>query len=142
METSPAGWPVLFLIAFAGVGIVFLCAGLVLGARRAARAQKQGSSEFGNDAAILKTVVEHAHEGLVLQDIYGRIEWSNPAYTRITGYTAEEIRGRRPQEFVLPPDKQLPPDELENFKFDLDKFSSGFKELFQNSSPFLRRFWI
>lgn len=141
METSPAGWPVSVLIAFAGVGIVFLCAGYVLGGRRAARAQKPGSSEFGNDAAILKTVVEHAHEGLVLQDIYGRIEWSNPAYTRITGYTAEEIRGRRPQEFVLPPDKQLPPDELENFKFDLDKFSSGFKELIQNRRKNGELFW-
>lgn len=141
METSLAEWPALFLIACAGVGIVSLSAGYVVGRRRGGRPRKPETSEFGNDAAILKTVVEHAHEGLVLQDVYGRIEWSNPAYTRITGYTAEEIRGRRPQEFILPPDKKLPPDELESFKFDLDKFSSGFKELIQNRRKNGELFW-
>ncbi|MEM8701906.1 MAG: EAL domain-containing protein [Pseudomonadota bacterium] len=123
------------------MGVLFLSAGYLLGARRAPRRRRQGSSEFGNDAAILKTVVEHAHEGLVLQDIYGRIEWSNPAYTRITGYSADEIRGRRPQEFILPQNKQLPPDELANFKFDLEKFSSGFKELIQNRRKNGELFW-
>nr|WP_319383475.1 EAL domain-containing protein [uncultured Roseibium sp.] len=120
---------------------MFLSAGLALGRRCWGHSPGQGTSEFGNDAAILKTVVEHAHEGLVLQDVYGRIEWSNPAYTRITGYTAEEIRGRRPQEFILPPNKQLAPEELENFKFDLDKFSSGFKELIQNRRKNGELFW-
>lgn len=141
MVTSPAEWPALFLIACAGAGVVTLCAGYALGRRQSVRSGKTGSSEFGNDAAILKTVVEHAHEGLVVQDIYGRIEWSNPAYTRITGFTADEIRGRRPQEFILPPDKELSPDELENFKFDLDKFSSGFKELIQNRRKNGELFW-
>lgn len=141
METFPAEWPAWILIACAGAGVLLFSAGYAFGKRRAAGMQKPGSSDFGNDAAILKTVVEHAHEGLVLQDVYGRIEWANPAYTRITGYTAEEIRGRRPQEFVLPPDKQLPPDELESFKFDLDKFSSGFKELIQNRRKNGELFW-
>ena len=141
METFPAAWPALFLIACAGGGVLCLSAGYVFGRRRAVRPQRRGTSSFGNDAAILKTVVEHAHEGLVLQDVYGRIQWSNPAYTRITGYTADEIRGRRPQEFILPPDKQLPAEELESFKFDLEKFSSGFKELIQNRRKNGELFW-
>lgn len=141
METLPADWPAILLFVCAGAGALFFSAGYAFGRQRTARPHAPGNSEFGNDAAVLKTVVEHAHEGLVLQDVYGRIEWSNPAYTRITGYTAEEIRGRRPQEFVLPSNKQLPKDELENFKFDLEKFSSGFKELIQNRRKNGELFW-
>lgn len=141
MEELSTGWAIAFLISFAGVGLVLFFAGLFVGRSRAKKHGRPLAGDFGNDAAILNTVVEHAHEGLVMQDIYGRIEWSNPAYTRITGFSAEEIHGRRPQEFVLPPDKQLDPTELENFRFDLKKFSSGFKELIQNRRKDGELFW-
>lgn len=141
MEEFSTDWPAIYLILFCGVGIILLSVGFLLGRLHAKKFGSRSASEFGNDAAILETVVEHAHEGLVMQDIYGRIEWSNPAYTRITGYSAEEIRGRQPQEFVLPPDKQLSSRELENFKFDLKKFSSGFKELIQNRRKNGELFW-
>lgn len=110
------------------------------------RKQRDGSapsnvSRFGNDAAILQLVVEHAHEGLVMQDIDGHIEWTNPAYSRITGFSAEEIRGRRPQEFILPPENQLSPDEIENFRYDLTKFRSGTEELILNRRKNGELFW-
>jgi len=136
-----AAWPVQYLFFGIGAGVILFPAVFFVGRRISKQSASKDSFEFGNDAAILKTVVEHAHEGLVVQDIYGRIEWSNPAYSRITGYSAEEIRGRRPQEFILPPDKQLAPDEIENFKFDLGKFSSGFKELILNRRKNGEFFW-
>lgn len=110
------------------------------------RKQRDGSapssvSRFGNDAAILQLVVEHAHEGLVMQDIDGHIEWTNPAYSRITGFSAEEIRGRRPQEFILPPENRLSPDEIENFRYDLTKFRSGTEELILNRRKNGELFW-
>ncbi|WP_199823712.1 EAL domain-containing protein [Labrenzia sp. OB1] len=121
--------------------VVFFVIGYLSGLRRNAAAQDTGVSEFGNDAAILKLVVEHAHEGLVMQDIYGRIEWTNPAYSRITGYSAEEIRGRRPQEFILAPESQIPPEEIETYKFDLTKYQSGFEELIRNRRKNGEYFW-
>ncbi|WP_305987358.1 bifunctional diguanylate cyclase/phosphodiesterase [Roseibium sp. MMSF_3544] len=136
-----AAWPVQYLFFGIGAGVILFPAVFFVGRRISKQSASKDRFEFGNDAAILKTVVEHAHEGLVVQDIYGRIEWSNPAYSRITGYSAEEIRGRRPQEFILPPDKQLAPDEIENFKFDLGKFSSGFKELILNRRKNGEFFW-
>ncbi|WP_299815361.1 EAL domain-containing protein [uncultured Roseibium sp.] len=128
------------IICLAAV-MVFFVIGYLCGFRRNAAAHGKGVSEFGNDAAILKLVVEHAHEGLVMQDIYGRIEWSNPAYSRITGYSAEEIRGRRPQEFILAPDSQVSPEEIEIYKFDLTKYQSGYEELIHNKRKNGEYFW-
>ncbi|WP_299472775.1 EAL domain-containing protein [uncultured Roseibium sp.] len=141
MEDYTADLSALDLIFIVGVTALLLSAVFLAGRLVGKRSSRDVDSEFGNDAAVLKTVVEHAHEGLVMQDIYGRIEWSNPAYTRITGFSAEEIRGRRPQEFILPPNNQLTAEDLNNFKFDLGKFSSGFKELIQNQRKNGELFW-
>jgi len=124
-----------------GVVLVVFVIGYVAGRGGVRRTRPDRLSEFGNDTAILNLVVEHAHEGLILQDIYGHIEWSNPAYSRITGYSAEEIRGRRPQEFVLTPENNLPPEEIENFKYDLGKFQSGTEELILNRRKNGDYFW-
>ncbi|PVB59719.1 PAS domain-containing protein [Labrenzia sp. 011] len=133
--------PVAFLIVCLCLSIAIFSIGYFRGARSSHAAQSTRLSEFGNDAAILKLVVEHAHEGLVMQDIYGRIEWTNPAYSRITGYTAEEIRGRRPQEFILAGESQVSPEEIETFKFDLTKYHSGFEELIHNRRKNGELFW-
>lgn len=45
---------------------------------------------------------EDAPDGILIQDMRGRIIWSNPAYGRIHGYGSKEILGRNPLEFVLP----------------------------------------
>ncbi|MEP2705166.1 MAG: sensor domain-containing diguanylate cyclase [Roseibium sp.] len=99
------------------------------------------SSETGKDNRILKLVVEHVHDGLLVQDIYGHIEWSNPAYSRITGFSAEEILGRRPQEFVLTDDNQLSDEDVANFRYDLNVIKSGFEERIQNRRKSGELFW-
>ncbi|POF29820.1 putative bifunctional diguanylate cyclase/phosphodiesterase [Roseibium marinum] len=141
MSEFLAGSPIPYLIVCLAVAVSFFFIGYFSGVRRGIPARGAGPSQFGNDAAILKLVVEHAHEGLVMQDIYGRIEWTNPAYSRITGYTAEEIRGRRPQEFILAPESQVSPEEIETFKFDLTKYQSGFEELIHNRRKNGEYFW-
>ncbi len=40
---------------------------------------------------------------VVIADGVGRIEWVNPAFTRITGYSFEEVRGKTPGSFLLGP---------------------------------------
>ncbi|MFQ5777733.1 MAG: PAS domain S-box protein, partial [Terriglobia bacterium] len=44
--------------------------------------------------ARLKMAIEQAHEGTVITDVAGRIQYVNPAFTRITGYTSQEVLGR------------------------------------------------
>ncbi len=133
--------PIQHLIVFLSAATALFAVYYFGGNRTGARPAQTKPSGFGNDAAILKLVVEHAHEGLLMQDIYGHIEWTNPAYSRITGYSAEEIRGRRPQEFVMTPSNQLPPEEIANFKYDLSKLKSGDEELILNRRKNGENFW-
>lgn len=133
--------PVHYLLICLGAAAALLAIGYLVGCMRTSRAGSEALSGFGNDAAILKLVVEHAHEGLVMQDIYGHIEWTNPAYTRITGYSADEVRGRRPQEFILTPENRLSQDDVANFRYDLTKFQSGTEELILNRRKNGELFW-
>jgi len=133
--------PVQYLLISLGAAAALLAIGYLIGRMRSMRAGPAALSGFGNDAAILKLVVEHAHEGLVMQDIYGHIEWTNPAYTRITGYSAEEVRGRRPQEFILTPENRLSREDVANFRYDLTKFQSGTEELILNRRKNGELFW-
>lgn len=46
---------------------------------------------------LLQNALEAAHEGVVLTDRTGRIAWVNPAFSRLTGYPAEEALGKNPR---------------------------------------------
>ena len=43
---------------------------------------------------LLATVIEHTRESVVVTDVEGNIEYVNPAFTRITGYSRDEVIGR------------------------------------------------
>jgi PAS domain S-box-containing protein len=42
-------------------------------------------------------------DGLVVTDAEGRVEWINPAFTAMCGYSLEEIRGRKPGHLLQGP---------------------------------------
>lgn len=44
----------------------------------------------------LVTAIEQSRASVVITDVDGQIEYVNPAFTAITGYTLEEVRGARP----------------------------------------------
>jgi PAS domain S-box-containing protein len=45
---------------------------------------------------LMQAAIEAAPSGIVIADVLGRIEWVNPAFTAMTGYTLEHIVGRSP----------------------------------------------
>ncbi len=45
---------------------------------------------------LRNSALEAAADGVLLTDLDGRIAWANPAFTEITGWRLEEIRGRNP----------------------------------------------
>ncbi|MBC8040546.1 MAG: GAF domain-containing protein [Opitutaceae bacterium] len=45
---------------------------------------------------LMQTAIEAAPSGIVIADVLGRIEWVNPAFTRMTGYTLETVSERTP----------------------------------------------
>lgn len=45
----------------------------------------------------LSTAMEATVNGIIITDVKGNIEWVNPAFTRMTGYTSEESIGKNPR---------------------------------------------
>jgi PAS domain S-box-containing protein len=55
------------------------------------------SQKKSEEARIrLATAVEQAVEGIVITDIEGTIQYVNPAYEKITGYSRDEVVGQKP----------------------------------------------
>ena len=61
-----------------------------LWATRVARRRAEEELRLRNSA------LEAAADGILLTDVDGRIVWTNPAFTQITGWPLEEILGRKP----------------------------------------------
>jgi PAS domain S-box-containing protein len=48
---------------------------------------------------ILSKVVEQSHSSVVITDFNGKIEYVNPKFTKLTGYTSDEVVGKTPRIF-------------------------------------------
>jgi len=55
----------------------------------------------------LAMIAQGTDNSVMITTPEGVIEWTNDAFTRLTGYAAEEARGRRPRDFLRPPDSDL-----------------------------------
>ena len=53
---------------------------------------------------LLSIIAEQTINGVVITDSKGKIEWINKSFTKITGYTIEEIMGKSPGSFLHGPD--------------------------------------
>ena len=77
---------------------------------------------------VMKMITEHANDGFAVHNMHGIIEWTNPAYLRMTGYSAEEVVGRSPLEFLRPPEDRPSDEEIRNYHYD---FESGVLDSFE-----------
>jgi PAS domain S-box-containing protein len=74
--------------------------GGVVGALHDITSEKQAQDEL----AKLSLVASYTDNFVVITDRSGRVEWVNQAFTRRTGYTFEEMVGRKPGELLQGPD--------------------------------------
>ncbi len=51
------------------------------------------------DLRLTSDILDNTAEGVGVVDRSGRIDWVNPSFTRILGYSADELQGRSPGEF-------------------------------------------
>jgi two-component system sensor histidine kinase/response regulator len=51
-------------------------------------------------ASKLALVASYTHNAVVITDAAGRVEWVNDGFTRITGYAADRVVGKRPGELL------------------------------------------
>jgi two-component system sensor histidine kinase/response regulator len=90
--------------------LVLLLEGLLVfrPAARLIRRQFHEQHELAQEARKLALVASRTDNGVVITDGAGRTEWVNDAFTRMTGYTLEELRGVVPS-FLLE-DADLDPE--------------------------------
>lgn len=48
----------------------------------------------------LSLIATKTKNGVIISDSHGRVEWVNDAFTKISGFYLEEIKGRKPKEFL------------------------------------------
>ncbi len=53
-----------------------------------------------DDRQTLALVAMRTHNGVIITDPQGHIQWANPGFTRITGYTLDEVLGKKPGVFL------------------------------------------
>lgn len=58
-------------------------------------------SRLARGARDLKRVIDHLPVGVALVDRDLRVEYLNPSYTRLLGWTTDQVRGRRAAEFLF-----------------------------------------
>jgi PAS domain S-box-containing protein len=68
----------------------------------------------------LSLIATKTQNSVVITDAEGRIEWVNEAFSRITGYTLEEVKTRKPKDFLQGPERNQEP-EFELLKQALSK---------------------
>lgn len=51
----------------------------------------------GNDFLVMRRVIEQSASAMMITDAVGRIEYVNPKFSELTGYSAEELLGQNPK---------------------------------------------
>jgi diguanylate cyclase (GGDEF)-like protein/PAS domain S-box-containing protein len=106
-----------------------------------ARARDRERCETGAADDLFRRIVAGAQDGIVVQDMAARIEWANPACERLYGWPLEAMRGRRPQEFILPPESRPPEAEIAAFRYDPGSALFGRYQISRNIRRDGSTFW-
>ena len=133
------------------VAIAGGCAALGLAARRVRTALRRTRDELAasketltgqlREAEHFRLAVEHASDGIVIQELDGRIVWTNPGYCAIMGRTAEEMVGLNPLSFALPPEDRPDPETIAAFRYVPGDPAANRLQLFRNMRKDGTVFW-
>jgi two-component system, sensor histidine kinase and response regulator len=91
------------------------------------------------DSRKLALVARHTDNAVIITDDERRIEWVNEAFTRITGYELDEIKGQRPGGLLQGAETDAETVELMRKRLT---DSLGFRVEIQNYSKNRRRYWV
>ncbi len=87
----------------------------------------------------LALIVARTDNAVVLTDAHGQIEWVNEGFVRITGYTMEEVRGKKPGRLL-----QGPETDANTVQFIRERLSrgEGFSQEILNYGKHGQRYWL
>ena len=72
--------------------------------------QRIGESE--NELRKLSLIATKSKSGVIITDNLGRIEWVNDAFQATSGYTLDEVKGRKPKDFLQGTDSEDLPRQI------------------------------
>ena len=75
--------------------------------RRAVVARDLEARERSAELRALSVVAERTDHAVVITDCRGHAEWVNDAFTRLSGYPLDEVRGRQPSELLHCPETDV-----------------------------------
>lgn len=87
----------------------------------------------------LSLVASKVGAAVIITDAQGITEWANESFTRITGYTLEEVRGKKPGQLLQGP--KTNPATIERIREALQK-GVPFQEEILNYSKDKKEYWL
>jgi PAS domain S-box-containing protein len=90
-------------------------------------------------ARKLSIVAARTDNAVIITDRKGRIEWVNDGFTRISGYAAQEVKGRTPGSFLQGPDTDQ--TVIGRIREKLQR-GEGFQEEILNYTKLGRPYWV
>ena len=97
------------------------------------------AEEAARHAEKLALVASRTDNAVIITDPQSRIEWVNEGFTRITGYTLAEVRGRKPGGFLQGPETDAAVVELMRGHIAAGE---GFSVELVNYSKAGRKYWL
>jgi len=88
------------VIALVGLTLTAMMAATLWGVGNSRRRAVQLAERMTRDLKRLSMIAERTSNAVVITDAAQRIEWVNDGFTRLTGYTLDEVRGRIPGHFL------------------------------------------
>ena len=104
--------------------------------RKQIEARLRASEENAKRLALVASRTDNA---VILTDIHRRIEWVNEGFTRLTGYSLEEVRGRVPGHLLQ--GSAADPATVEYMRGELAR-GKGFRCEIQNQAKDGRVYWL
>ena len=102
------------------------------------KAAQQAVGEARVQAEHHQLACTYASDGIIIQDMRGRIIWCNPAYCAMHRTTADAIMGRNPRESAVPINQRPSEQELLENPFDINE---GKLHVFLNQNSEGTLFW-
>jgi PAS domain S-box-containing protein len=107
--------------------------------RRAVHAAFEAVRRQQEESSRLSLAVNRSTNSVIICDSQGRIEWCNEGFTRITGYSIDEARGRTPGSLLQGPESD--PAVVGRMRVALRE-GRGFREEILNYRKDRQAYWI
>ena len=102
-------------------------------------AQRRAAEVAASQLTRLSRVARETTNGVIIADVGGRTQWVNAGFSRMTGYTLDELRGKKPGAVLQGPDTD--PDTVATIRTALRR-REGFEADLLNYSREGRPYWV